>query len=136
MIVKANRLLDRPSLRTGRPEPSTGLSAAPLPVDLRAPLKPRYLRGSTHSQAPSQLSARGDTSAEREGERLHASIEELDLELSIDDRLRLSDQLIQPLFDHRAVAAVVHVEAVSRTRRLPVNRHAETHWSSLAVADP
>ena len=66
-------------------------------------------------------------SAEREGERRHASIEELDLELSIDDRLRLSDQLIQPRFDHRAGAAVVHVEAVSRTRRLPVNRHAETH---------
>ena len=48
-------------------------------------------------------------SAERERERLHAGIEELDLELSIDDRLRLSDQLIQPLFDHRAVAALVHV---------------------------
>ena len=52
-------------------------------------------------------------SAEREGERLHASIEELDLELAIDDRLRLSDQLIQPLFDDRAVAALVHVDAVS-----------------------
>jgi hypothetical protein len=37
----------------------------------------------------------GGVSAEGEGERLHASIEELDLELSIDDRLRLSDQLIQ-----------------------------------------
>jgi hypothetical protein len=32
--------------------------------------------------------------AERERERLHASVEELDLELSIDDRPRLSDQLI------------------------------------------
>ena len=30
-------------------------------------------------------------SAERERERLHTGIEELDLELSIDDRLRLSD---------------------------------------------
>ena len=27
------------------------------------------------------------------------AIEELDLELSIDDRLRLADQLIQPLFE-------------------------------------
>jgi hypothetical protein len=33
----------------------------------------------------------GEVSAERERERLHAGIEELDLEPSIDDRLRLSD---------------------------------------------
>ena len=66
-------------------------------------------------------------SAERERERLHAGIEELDLELPIDDRLRLPDQLIQTRFDHRAVAAVVHVEAVSRTGRLSVDRHAETY---------
>ena len=75
-------------------------------------------------------------SAEREGERLHASIEELDLELSIDDRLRLADQLIQPLFDNGAVAALVHVETVSRTRRLPVDRHAEPYGGSCARAGP
>ena len=70
--------------------------------------------------------------AEREGERLRASIEELDFELSICDRLRLSDQLIQTRFHHRAVAALVYIEAMSRTWRLPVNRHAETNglaWS-------
>ena len=55
-------------------------------------------------------------SAERERERLHASVEELDLELSIADRSRLSEQLIQALFDGRAVAAGVHVAAVSGTR--------------------
>ena len=75
-------------------------------------------------------------SAEREGQRLHASIEELDLELSIDDRLRLADQLIQPLFDNGAVAALVHVETASRTRRLPVDRHAEPVRSHLARPDP
>ena len=56
--------------------------------------------------------------AKREGESLHARIEELDLELSIDDRLWLPNQLIQPRIDHRAVAAVVHVEAVRRPGRL------------------
>ena len=54
--------------------------------------------------------------AERERERLHASIEELDLEVPIDDRLRLSDQLIQPLFDDRAVAGGIHVETVGGDR--------------------
>ena len=73
----------------------------------------------------------GEASAERERERLHAGIEELDLELPIDDRVRLSDQLIQPLLDHRAVAAFVNVQAVSRTRRPPVNRHAETYRGPL-----
>ena len=70
-------------------------------------------------------------SAEREGERLRTLIKELDLEPSIDDRLRLSNQLIQPLLDNRAVAAIVHVATVSRTRRLPVNRHAETYGDTL-----
>ena len=67
------------------------------------------------------LTEGGTTSAEGERERLHPRIEELDLELSIDDGSRLSDQLIQPRFDHRAVAAAVHVEAVRRSRGLPVD---------------
>ena len=37
---------------------------------------------------------------------VHARIEKLDFELSIRDELRLSDQLRQPLFGHRAVALV------------------------------
>ena len=36
-------------------------------------------------------------------------IETFDLQLSSSDGLPLSDQLIQPLFDHRAVALVVNV---------------------------
>jgi hypothetical protein len=35
----------------------------------------------------------GQASAEREGERLHAGIKELDLELAVNDWVRLSDQL-------------------------------------------
>ena len=70
-------------------------------------------------------------SAERECERLHAGIEELDLEGAIDDRPRLPYQLIQPLFANGAAAAVVHVQAVSRTWRLPVHRHAEAYRALL-----
>jgi hypothetical protein len=40
---------------------------------------------------------RGDTSAEGECECLHAGIKKLDLKLSVDDRLQLSRQQIQPL---------------------------------------
>jgi len=51
-------------------------------------------------------------SAERERKSLHARIETLDFELSSSDGLRLSDQLIQPLFGNRAVALVVNVNSV------------------------
>ena len=66
-------------------------------------------------------------SAERERERLHAGIEELDLELSIADRSRLSEQLIQALFDGHAVAGSVNVAAVSGSRWLTINRHSKTY---------
>src|SRR5262245_64566102 len=65
------------------------------------------------------------TSAERERERLHAGVEELDLEPSIGDRSRLPDQLIQALFDSGAVAAVIDVATMRGTGRLPVDRDAE-----------
>jgi hypothetical protein len=52
--------------------------------------------------------------------------------LPIDDWLRLSYQLIQPLLNNRAVAALIHVDAVGGTRRLPVNRHAETYGDALS----
>ena len=57
-------------------------------------------------------------SAEREGKCLHARIEKLDLDLSILDGLRLSDQLIQPRFSHHAVAVVVRVDSVRGTVKL------------------
>ena len=59
------------------------------------------------------------TSAEREREHLDTSIEEVDRERSIDDRRRLSHQLIQPLLAHRSVATLVDVETVSSRRWLP-----------------
>ncbi len=66
-------------------------------------------------------------SAEDEVENLHARVEKLDLELPILNRLRLPDQLIKPLFAHRAVALIVDVEPMSGARRLSVDEHAEAN---------
>src|SRR5215216_424125 len=76
------------------------------------------------------LGARRGGSAEREDKSFHAWVEELDLELSISDGLRLSDQLIQPLFANRAVSLLVNVDSMSSARRLPIDEHAKSHGSS------
>ena len=65
-------------------------------------------------------------SAEREIKRFHAWIKKLDLELSIRDGLRLSDQLIRPLLGSRAVALFVSVDSVSDAWRLSVDEHANS----------
>src|SRR5829696_10436528 len=69
-------------------------------------------------------------SAERERISLHSRLEKLDLELSISDGLRLSDQLIQPLFANRTVALVVNVDSVSSARRPSIDEHAKSHGRS------
>jgi hypothetical protein len=61
------------------------------------------------------------TSPDRERECLYSGINELDLEVSVDDWLRLADQLIQPLLNHAPVSAGVHIEAPSLTWRLTVD---------------
>src|SRR5215211_5909207 len=66
-------------------------------------------------------------SAKREAISLHARIEILDLEVSIGDGLRLSDQLVQPLFANRAVALLVKVGSVSGARRLSIDEHTKRH---------
>jgi hypothetical protein len=65
-------------------------------------------------------------SAEREGERFDAGVEKFDRERSIDDRCRLSDQLIESLVDSSPITALVNVEAARSTRRLSIYGHAET----------
>jgi hypothetical protein len=72
-------------------------------------------------------SMRGETLAKRECERLQAGVEKLDLESSIDNWLRLSDELIEPLLAHNPVTALVDVKTLSGTRWLAVDRHAETY---------
>src|SRR5215218_2382697 len=66
-------------------------------------------------------------SAEREAISLHARTEILDLEESIGDGLRLSDQLIQSLLADRAVAPIINVSPVSNARRLSIDEHAKQH---------
>ena len=65
-------------------------------------------------------------SAERERERLHGRIEELDLELSLGDGPGLSDQLVQSLLGNGVAALGVHVESVSGAGRLSIEAHAES----------
>ena len=42
----------------------------------------------------------------------------------------MSDQLVQPLFGHSAVALLVNVNSVSRAGRLSINQHAKFHGRS------
>src|SRR5262245_64303901 len=69
-------------------------------------------------------------SAEREGKDLHTRTEKLDLELAVDNGLRLPDQLVQALFRHNAVALLVDVAAARRARLLSVDQHAKSHRRS------
>src|SRR5918992_6087144 len=86
------------------------------------------MRVSGRAATPAEQPAPG--SAERQRKHLHARTEKLDLELSISDRLRLSDQLIQPLFGNRAVTMPVNVDSVSGARRLSIDEHATSNGSS------
>ena len=69
-------------------------------------------------------------SAERERKSLYTGIEKFDLELAIGDGLRLSDQLVEPLFGHCAVASFVDVNSAGRARRLSIDQHAKFHGRS------
>src|SRR3977135_353836 len=70
-------------------------------------------------------------SAERERKNLHARTEKLDLELAIGDGLRLSDQLVQPLFGNCALALLVNVNSMSCARRPSIDQHAKSHGGPL-----
>jgi hypothetical protein len=69
-------------------------------------------------------------STEGERKRLHPGIQKLDLELSIGDGLRLSNQLVQPLFGNRAFASLIDVKPASRNCWLPVYEHTKPHGRS------
>src|SRR2546425_1045196 len=69
-------------------------------------------------------------SAEGEHKGLHARIEKLDLELAISNVPQLSDQLIQPLVAHRAVALLVDVTSMSCARCLSIEEHAKAYGRS------
>ena len=65
--------------------------------------------GYLSSSSPPQLQ-----SSEREHECFYAGVEELDVEAPVCDCSRLTNQLVEPLAGHRAVAVVVDIEAVGR----------------------
>src|SRR4051812_18229235 len=69
-------------------------------------------------------------STEREGERFHPGIEKLDLELSVGDRSRLSNQLIQALLGDRAVTLLVDIAAMACARRSSVDEHSKGYRPS------
>ncbi len=69
-------------------------------------------------------------SPEREIKRRNAWIEKFDLEVSVRDGHRLSDQLIQARFGNRAIALPVDVNSVSGAWRLSIDQHAKAHRSS------
>jgi hypothetical protein len=63
----------------------------------------------------------------RKRTRLHARVEKLELELSILNGLRSSDEPIQPLFGGRAVALVVDVNSMGSARRLSIDEHPKSY---------
>src|SRR5205814_5700200 len=110
---------------SGRLEPNARATADHdygLPEQFRLALRGRGAGCGAHDSSTG--------SAERERKSLHARIEELDLELSVGDGVRLSDQLIQPLLGNGTVALVVDVDSVSSARRLSIDEHAESNGSS------
>ena len=64
-------------------------------------------------------------SAEREAVRLHARIEELDLEQAVDDRPRLADQLVRALLGDDPAASGLHVAPLSSSRDLAIEEDPE-----------
>src|SRR5262249_926196 len=68
-------------------------------------------------------------SAKREYECLSAGIKKLDLESSVLDRLRLSNQLIHSLLVDDAVAVLVHVDSVRLAGWLPIDQHSKSDGS-------
>lgn len=70
-----------------------------------------------------------DMAALSEGEHVRAnpSVEERDLERPLGDRGRLSDQLMQARFGHRALALLVGIDPVGCPERLAVELHPEPH---------
>src|SRR5262245_47538949 len=67
------------------------------------------------------------SSSECKRKRLHAGIQELDLEPPVLDRPLLPYQLMQPLVRDGSVPRLVHITAAVGARRLPVDCDPEPH---------
>src|SRR5262245_50140182 len=73
----------------------------------------------------------GQASAEGETKSLNAGFEKLDLEQAIRDRLRLPDQLIEPLFANGTPPVLVDGEPARSTGRLSIDQHTKPHRCAL-----
>ena len=78
----------------------------------------------------------GAGSAERDGKRLNARIEKFDFKQPINDRRRLPDQLVQPLFARHAIALFVRITAVGCSGRLAVDEHTKANPGSSRSRPP
>ena len=78
------------------------------------------------SSVPRSKEAPNTTSAKREAVACSARRRELDLEPSLGDGQRLTNQLVQPLFGERAIALYVNVEAVRSAWRIAIDQHAKS----------
>jgi hypothetical protein len=73
------------------------------------------------------LGISGLGSAEREVKRFDSRLKKLDLKHTIRNRLGLPDQLIEALLGNCAIALVVNVAAMRRTRRMSIDENAKWH---------
>ena len=94
---------------------------------LLRPERTRKVRPARDAHTKAFLHSSPPLSAKCERKSFHTRIEKLDLELSIRDRPRLANQLIQPGFGNRPVALFVNVNAMSSARRLSIEEHAKAH---------
>jgi hypothetical protein len=65
--------------------------------------------------------------AKREVKSFDTRIEKLNLKLAIDDGLRLTNQLVEPLLRNCAIALTVNVDPVRSAGRLSIDRYSEAH---------
>ena len=66
----------------------------------------------------------------REVKSFDTRIEKLNLKLAIDDGLRLTNQLVEPLLRNCSFALAVNVDPVGNAWRLCIDHHAETRDSA------
>ncbi len=70
--------------------------------------------------------------AESEHKSFSSGIEKFDVELSVNNWLCLSNELIEPLLDDCAVTLRINIASVSSDRRLLIDEHTESHRCSSA----
>src|SRR5258708_32777434 len=76
------------------------------------------------------------SSAKCEAEGFSAAVEELDLKTAVPDRSRLTDQLIHPLLQDRAVSVRVDIGSAGRPGTLTIEQDAKPHPRALFRRSP